>query len=947
MKNNQPVTNVEYVLKDTDSIVSKTDLKGIITYINPDFLRISGFEESELIGASHNIVRHPDMPVEAFADLWRSLKSNRPWTGMVKNRCKNGDYYWVRANATPIYEHGQCTGYMSVRSKPSRAEVEAHERVYSMFRNGQNGGLQIEDGKAVKHSWLEKLNLLKNTTIRFRMLLVLISMSVIMLTIGAMGLAGMGKARDGLGDVYENGVIPMNQIFTIQKLMLANRLQIAVSLVTPTPDAIRKNTEVVEQNIDEISRIWKEYTANPRTTAEEKVLLDKFAEDRKRFVVEGLRAAVSALRDHDIALANRIVVEKVRTLYEPAAEDSKKILEMQTANAKRQYQDAISRYESMRNLAIVFLLAGVLLAIWAVVVLYSGLIKPLNKVMLLLKNVAQGKYYNDIDACRPDEMGQLLDTIKAMQITLGFNVADAGRIANENLSIRIGLDNVSTSVMISNPERNIIYMNKAAQGLMHTAASDIRKDVPNFNADKLMGSSIDVFHKSPAQHKAMMEKLNSTHNSQLEIGGRTFALAENPVINTSGARLGAALEWKDRTAEVAVEKEVAAIVGAAAQGDFSQRIAMQDKEGFFRQLGEGINQLMETSDRGLQEVVRMLGALARGDLTDRITNEYSGTFGRLKDDANETSDRLTEIIGQIREATDTINTAAGEIASGNSNLSQRTEEQASSLEETAASMEELTSTVKQNADNARQANQLANNASTVAEKGGSVVKEVVGTMSSINESSRKIVDIIAVIDGIAFQTNILALNAAVEAARAGEQGRGFAVVASEVRNLAQRSAAAAKEIKTLIGDSVDKVEAGTRLVDAAGKTMDEIVSAVKRVTDIMSEISAASAEQSQGIEQVNQTITQMDDVTQQNAALVEEAAAAAESLEEQAQNLARSVSTFKLDDMSRDASRAIARAAANLPASAKPRAKPAAKAKLLAAKAASPGKNADSEWEEF
>ena len=238
---------------------------------------------------------------------------------------------------------------------------------------------------------------------------------------------------------------------------------------------------------------------------------------------------------------------------------------------------------------------------------------------------------------------------------------------------------------------------------------------------------------------------------------------------------------------------------------------MEDKEGFFKQLGLGMNNLMETSTVGLDEVVRVLGALAKGDLTETITNEYHGTFGKLKDDSNSTVEQLTEVIQRIKEATDTINTASKEIASGNTDLSQRTEEQASSLEETAASMEELTSTVKQNAENAKQANQLAAGASDIAMRGGEVVSKVVQTMSSISESSKKIVDIISVIDGIAFQTNILALNAAVEAARAGEQGRGFAVVASEVRNLAQRSAAAAKEIKTLINDSVDKVHGGYRL----------------------------------------------------------------------------------------------------------------------------------------
>ncbi|MDP1646522.1 MAG: methyl-accepting chemotaxis protein, partial [Thiobacillus sp.] len=255
----------------------------------------------------------------------------------------------------------------------------------------------------------------------------------------------------------------------------------------------------------------------------------------------------------------------------------------------------------------------------------------------------------------------------------------------------------------------------------------------------------------------------------------------------------------------------------------------------------------------------------------------------------------------IKESVDAINTASKEIAAGNNDLSQRTEQQASSLEETASSMEELTSTVKQNADNAKQANQLAIGASNVAGKGGAVVGQVVHTMSSINESSRKIVDIISVIDGIAFQTNILALNAAVEAARAGEQGRGFAVVAAEVRNLAQRSAAAAKEIKTLIGDSVDKVENGSKLVAEAGSTMEEIVNAIKRVTDIMAEISAASSEQSAGIEQVNQAVGQMDEITQQNAALVEQATAAAESLQEQAGKLAQLVDTFKLSQAERAA----------------------------------------------
>jgi methyl-accepting chemotaxis protein len=298
--------------------------------------------------------------------------------------------------------------------------------------------------------------------------------------------------------------------------------------------------------------------------------------------------------------------------------------------------------------------------------------------------------------------------------------------------------------------------------------------------------------------------------------------------------------------------------------------------------------------RPLQEAVVVADAVAKGDLTQRIEVKSTDEVGKLLQALKGMNESLAGIVGEVRNSTESITTASQEIAQGNADLSQRTEEQASSLEETASSMEELTSTVRQNAENAKQANQLASNASDVAVKGGKVVGEVVETMASISTSSKKIVDIISVIEGIAFQTNILALNAAVEAARAGEQGRGFAVVAGEVRNLAQRSAAAAKEIKTLIDDSVSKVDSGSRQVDQAGATMNEIVLAVKRVTDIMSEISAASQEQGAGIEQVNQAITQMDEVTQQNAALVEEAAAAAESMQEQAVMLFETVSIFKV-----------------------------------------------------
>ncbi len=359
--------------------------------------------------------------------------------------------------------------------------------------------------------------------------------------------------------------------------------------------------------------------------------------------------------------------------------------------------------------------------------------------------------------------------------------------------------------------------------------------------------------------------------------------------------------------------------------------------------------LISTISRSLQEALRLAESVAAGDLTQTVEVRSNDEIGQLLQALKNMNASLVTIVGQVRHGTETIAVASREIASGNADLSSRTESQASSLEETASSMEELTSTVKQNAENARQANQLVVSTADVAAKGGEVVGQVVDTMVSIKDSSRKIADIIGVIDGIAFQTNILALNAAVEAARAGEQGRGFAVVAAEVRNLAQRSAGAAKEIKTLIEDSVDKVDAGGKLVDEAGKTMGEIVTSVKRVTDIMSEIAAASQEQSAGIEQVNQAITQMDDATQQNAALVEEAAAAAESLQDQAGKLAEAVSVFRLEDgaySARSESPVL-----KTVMTAKPAARKSGKAALASVarpkKLAIAGGSSNDEWEEF
>jgi len=530
MRANLPITTHEYPVPPDWVLVSRTDLKGRITYVNPSFLAVSGFAMDDLLGKAHNVVRHPDMPPQVFADMWDTLAKGLPWTGLVKNRRMSGDFYWVQANVTPIRKNGVVHGYMSVRNRPEPAQVAQAEGVYARIRQGHAGGLKLLHGEVIEPLWRAPMAGLRRIPIARRV-------------VGSTLLAALLTALLGLLGWQEIGALA-------QAARLPGWL--------PT------------------------------------------------LFVAG--ALVSALA---------------------------------------------------------WLGFGYFLV--------SAVFRPLDKAARVAQTIASGELAR-FEVHPSDEAKTLLRALNQMSVNLLAVVADTG---------------------------------------------------------------------------------------------------------------------------VSVEHVI---------------------------------------------------------------------------------------------------TASSQIAAGNQDLSSRTEQQAASLEETAASMEELNSTVQQNAENARQANQLAVSASGVAVKGGSVVAQVVGTMGAINTSSRKIVDIIGVIDGIAFQTNILALNAAVEAARAGEQGRGFAVVAAEVRSLAQRSAAAAKEIKVLIDDSVAKVGEGSRQVSEAGSTMDEIVESVRRVTDIMAEITAASQEQTSGIGQINQAITQMDQVTQQNAALVEEASVASKSLAQQAQELRQVVSVFRSED---------------------------------------------------
>ncbi|MGY5942959.1 methyl-accepting chemotaxis protein [Stenotrophomonas forensis] len=607
------------------------------------------------------------------------------------------------------------------------------------------------------------------------------------------------------------------------------------------------------QKAQELSRtydgIWAKYIKIPRDATGD-ALVAKIDAARKATdaSTQQLHERMKA-GDFDGAAKELLAEHGLATAWNEAISTLLRHQETLTARSREEYRSTESW---TGTLSIAFGVLSLILGSLAAWAITRSLTRPLEGAVKLADGIAGGRLDNVIDASGNDEVTQLLRSMQRMQMQVQAVMAAQGELARQHdaggLSYR---------------------MDESA------FPGDFGRMVHETNA--LVGSHVQVQNR-------LIEVMKHYARGDLSVD-------MDPLPGEKAAITQAMDETKSSLS--AINSEIRRLATAAAAGDFSLR-GDEDRFAYdFRDMVAGLNQLMQTTDENLVQVSTLLQAISRGDLTVRMQGDFHGVFARMRDDCNATVDQLKQIVGRIQASASSINLAAGEIASGNTDLSRRTEQQAANLEETAASMEELTSTVKQNAEHARQANQLAIGAHGVASQGGEVVGQVVTTMSAIEASSKKIAEIISVIDGIAFQTNILALNAAVEAARAGEQGRGFAVVASEVRTLAQRSAGAAKEIKGLIEDSVGKVADGSALVRQAGTTMGEIVASVQRVTDIMADISAASQEQSSGIEQVNQAVVQMDETTQQNAALVEEASAAARSMEEQANLLAEAVSVFR------------------------------------------------------
>jgi methyl-accepting chemotaxis protein len=881
----------------------------------------------------------------------------------------------------------------------------------------------------------ENNNMFNNFTIKTCLILIVACSAVVTLSLSALGLIGMQKTNTGLRTVYLDRVVPAGQLAEIQRRQLSNvrALTNAAFFESDNADTIA----LIDENIKQISHLWGVYMTT-YLTFEEGQLAKQFAADRTRFVGEGLKPALEILQTGDKTALQRHIKEVVEPLYMPCDKGIQSLIQLQLAVAKQEYDAAQSRFRILLSISVIFGALG--LAILAFIA--RALIRHISKSLLTAQEVAAaiaaGNLDSSIDTSQQNEIGALLRSMKTMQDSINFFVAELNgmaqkhtqgwvkerldatkfsgaysRMADEineliqshiainrrllgivtqyakgdfsmDMDVLPGETRVITETMNS-AKRTFLEVNNEIRMLVEAGAKgdfSKRSDADRFefmfrdilnNLNSLMetcdvgfndvlrvadalsqgdltqtitrdypgalgamktgvNSTIETINffvaelngmaqkhaqgwvkerldatKFSGTYSRMADEINELIQSRIAINRRLLGIVTQYAkgdfsmdmdVLPGETRVITETMNSAKQTFLEVNNEIKMLVEAGANGDFSKRSNADRFEFMFRDILNNLNSLMETCDVGFNDVLRVADALAQGDLTQSITRDYPGALGAMKTGINSTVENLKEMVSAIQESAYAINGASKEITAGNNDLSHRTEEQAASLEQTAASMEELASTVNANTDSAKQASHLAQGASDVASKGVEVVGQVVKTMDSINESARKITEIIAVIDSIAFQTNILSLNAAVEAARAGEHGRGFAVVADEVRKLAQRAAAEAGEIKGLIGDSETKVTEGGKLVAHAGKTMEEIVEAIQKVTTIVSHISAASIEQNGGLNQINQAISQMDLVTQQNAALVEQAAAAAEAMQEQTETLTQMAGRFNVGNES-------------------------------------------------
>jgi len=627
---------------------------------------------------------------------------------------------------------------------------------------------------------------------------------------------------------------------------------------------LKNQTETTTHNVESVIK------HNPELTSKLSKTLTAFTSSSKLFmdtVEKGLLNTDSQLTMESTELfdSGSKAISAATQLFDKSAHELSSIL-------NNRIEDNRSAMYTVIGLSLLIVLISIIIA----VVVVMGIINPIQNIINIFDKIGSGKFDNTINANRKDEIGTLLGELKKLQIRLANDMTEARDKAIEIGRIKTALDVASTNVMMTDVDNNIIYLNDAVQNMFTQIEPELKELLPNFDSSELLDSNIERL----IQQKDLVKNLKDTYTTTMQMGKLTMVITATPVFTEDCERLGTVIEWENRTTEVEVENEVATIVEAAANGDFSQHINEAGKDGFYLKLANGINEVLNTTSTGIEDVVRVLRSLAQGNLTQKIEADYNGVFDQLKTDVNATINRLTDVISKVHKNTDLSADSAQEVNSTAQEIGQGSSEQAASLEEISSSMEEMSANIRQSADNASQTEQIAQKAANDAEESGKSVSEAVVAMKAIAEK-------ISIIEEIARQTNLLALNAAIEAARAGEHGKGFAVVAAEVRKLAERSQKAAGEIGDLSGSTVITAE-------QAGEKLVKLVPDIQKTAELVQEISVASREQDIGSEEINRAIQQLDQTVQQTAASAEELAASAGELTGQAEEQRQTMSFFIL-----------------------------------------------------
>jgi methyl-accepting chemotaxis protein len=583
MKINSQVTNREVELTERHNLVSHTDLKGRIVSANRDFIEISGFEESELIGQPHNIVRHPDMPKEAFEDMWRCLKAERPWTGLVKNRCKNGDHYWVLANATPLLENGVVTGYISVRSRASREQIQAAETAYRDFREGKAAGRGIRDGVVVKTGF-SPTGFILGLSIKARLFSIIGFVALILVAIAAVSLVKLHATTDTLQVTYKDRVVPTQQLKAVADMYAVNIVDTAHKLRNGNIDSAEAARNL-EQARGLIAKNWGSYLSS-EMTPEEQALIDQ-AKPLMATADASIDRLAAIVRAKDMAALADYTTRDLYPVIDPISGKISELVDLQIRVVGSEIEQV--RGESSQAFAIVsvLLVIGVLFAVVGAWQLIRSIVKPINDVKAIVRRMAEGNLEVEVDTTRRDEMVAILDAMKTMKIKLGADMAEARRVADENLRIREALDSVTTNVRIADNNGRVIYANKTLLDTLRRTEAEIRRKAPQFSADAFIGSDITVFYDDPEAARRRLAGLTATVQSEIVIGGRLYRLTTSPILNEAGQRLGSVGEWLDRTDEVAIETEVTDLVDSAGRGDFSKRLSVDGKQGFFKSLVRG------------------------------------------------------------------------------------------------------------------------------------------------------------------------------------------------------------------------------------------------------------------------------------------------------------------------------------------------------------------------